>query len=211
MQSKKSKTKRTNPHTSKAGRAKSDNAGAVRIIGGTFKRTIVPVPDSEGLRPTPDRVRESLFNWLGQDVTDWVCVDAFAGTGVLALEAVSRGAAQVFAIEYSASVAQNIRTIQEKLDVPNTQLQVWQCTAEQGLKRLHQNAVQADVVFLDPPFAQPELLWGALRASRDVLLPDGLVYVETPLEVKAQIEALEDWRVVRSAKAGNSFYALLSQ
>ncbi|MGL6205902.1 MAG: RsmD family RNA methyltransferase, partial [Giesbergeria sp.] len=77
----------------------AQGAGEIRIIGGQWKRTRLPVPQRPGLRPTPDRVRETLFNWLGQDVTGWRCLDAFAGTGALGLEAASRGAASVLLVE----------------------------------------------------------------------------------------------------------------
>src|SRR4051794_32172956 len=73
--------------------------GEIRLIGGLWKRTKLPVADKPGLRPTPDRVRETLFNWLGQDLTGWRCADAFAGTGALGFEAASRGAAEVVLIE----------------------------------------------------------------------------------------------------------------
>ncbi|MGH8829544.1 MAG: RsmD family RNA methyltransferase, partial [Polaromonas sp.] len=73
--------------------------GEIRIIGGQYKRTKLPVPNRPGLRPTPDRVRETLFNWLGQDLTGWRCVDVFAGTGALGFEAASRGAAEVLLCE----------------------------------------------------------------------------------------------------------------
>jgi 16S rRNA (guanine966-N2)-methyltransferase len=81
----------------------------VRIIGGQWKRTRLPVADKPGLRPTPDRVRETLFNWLGQDLEGWRCVDAFAGTGALGLEAASRGAAQVLLVEQDPELVATLR------------------------------------------------------------------------------------------------------
>jgi 16S rRNA (guanine966-N2)-methyltransferase len=87
----------------------------VRIIGGQWKRTKLPVADKPGLRPTPDRVRETLFNWLGQDLTGWRCVDAFAGTGALGLEAASRGAAQVLLVEQDPGLVSQLRALQLKL------------------------------------------------------------------------------------------------
>src|SRR4029450_14011894 len=94
---------------------KSKAKNEVRIIGGQWKRSKLPVPDKPGLRPTPDRVRETLFNWLGQDLTGWRCVDAFAGTGALGLEAASRGAADVLVIEQDAQLVDQLRAIQAKL------------------------------------------------------------------------------------------------
>ena len=80
-------------------RPRAGQSHEIRIIGGLWKRTKLKVSDKPGLRPTPDRVRETLFNWLGQDLTGWRCVDAFAGTGALGFEAASRGAAQVLLLE----------------------------------------------------------------------------------------------------------------
>src|SRR5436190_11661503 len=91
----------------------------VRIIGGQWKRTPLPVADRPGLRPTPDRVRETLFNWLGQDLTGWRCVDAFAGTGALGLEAASRGAADVLLVETEGALADQLRALARKLDARN--------------------------------------------------------------------------------------------
>ena len=89
--------------------------GEVRIIGGLWKRTRLPVADKPGLRPTPDRVRETLFNWLGQDLTGWRCVDAFAGTGALGFEAASRGAKTVQLIEQDAALVAQLKRLQDKL------------------------------------------------------------------------------------------------
>ena len=83
--------------------------GEVRIIGGQWKRTQLPVADKPGLRPTPDRVRETLFNWLGQDLTGWRCIDAFAGTGALGFEAASRGAAEVLLCEQDAALVAQLK------------------------------------------------------------------------------------------------------
>src|SRR3954466_10716767 len=90
-------------------------AHEVRIIGGLWKRTRLPVADKPGLRPTPDRVRETLFNWLGQDLEGWRCVDAFAGTGALGLEAASRGAAQVVLVEQDPDLVATLRALKAKL------------------------------------------------------------------------------------------------
>src|SRR6187402_3373446 len=87
----------------------------VRIIGGNWKRTRLDVPDKPGLRPTPDRVRETLFNWLGHDLGGWRCVDAFAGTGALGLEAASRGASDVLVVEQDAQLVDQLRATQARL------------------------------------------------------------------------------------------------
>src|SRR6476661_5317508 len=95
----------------------------VRIIGGAWKRTPLPVADRPGLRPTPDRVRETLFNWLGQDLGGWRCVDAFAGTGALGLEAASRGAADVLLVEAEGALVDRLRAVVTRLDASNVRVQ----------------------------------------------------------------------------------------
>src|SRR5206468_12965839 len=87
----------------------------VRIIGGQWKRSKLPVADSPGLRPTPDRVRETLFNWLGQDLSGWRCLDAFAGSGALGFEAASRGAAEVVLVERDPRIVRSLRESQQRL------------------------------------------------------------------------------------------------
>jgi 16S rRNA (guanine(966)-N(2))-methyltransferase RsmD len=95
----------------------------VRIIGGLWKRTKLKVSDKPGLRPTPDRVRETLFNWLGQDLTGWRCIDAFAGTGVLGFEAASRGAANVVLVESDSALVAQLQKTKDQLAATAVQLQ----------------------------------------------------------------------------------------
>src|SRR3954469_5837968 len=120
----------------------------VRIIGGTWKRTLLPVADRPGLRPTPDRVRETLFNWLGQDLTGWRCVDAFAGTGALGLEAASRGAADVLLVEAEGALVDQLRSVIARLAAANVRVQ--RGNAISVLAALP--AASVDLLFLDPPF-----------------------------------------------------------
>src|SRR6478672_9309214 len=123
-------------------------AHEVRIIGGQWKRTRLPVADKPGLRPTPDRVRETLFNWLGQDLQGWRCVDAFAGTGALGLEAASRGAANVLLVEQDAELVALLRAAQVKLAARAVKVE-W----ANGLSVLARLApASVDLIFLDPPF-----------------------------------------------------------
>lgn len=147
----------------------------VRIIGGQWKRTKLAVPDKPGLRPTPDRVRETLFNWLGQDLTRWRCVDAFAGTGALGLEAASRGAASVLLVEQDPHLVDQLRAVQARLGA--TAVKVERANGLSVLSRLP--AASVDLVFLDPPFDAG--LWDkALAASVAALAPEGLIYLEAP-------------------------------
>lgn len=151
------------------------SAHTVRIIGGQWKRTPLPVADKPGLRPTPDRVRETLFNWLGQDLTGWRCVDAFAGTGALGFEAASRGAAQVLMLEQDGALVAQLRAIQVRLAAHAVTVQRGDGVA--GLKALAPASV--DLVFLDPPF-DADLFDASLRAASKALASGGLVYLEAP-------------------------------
>jgi 16S rRNA (guanine966-N2)-methyltransferase len=100
----------------------AQGAGEIRIIGGQWKRTRLPVPQRPGLRPTPDRVRETLFNWLGQDLTGWRCLDAFAGTGALGLEAASRGAASVVLVEQDGELLARLQQHVQRLQARSVQV-----------------------------------------------------------------------------------------
>ena len=150
-------------------------AGQIRIIGGQWRRTPIAVPDHPGLRPTPDRVRETLFNWLGQDLSGWRCVDAFAGTGALGLEAASRGAAQVLALEQAPELVQTLRRLGERLQAQALQVQRGDAIA--AMRALP--AAAFDLVFLDPPFDGP---WfePALQAAARLVPVGGWVYLEAP-------------------------------
>lgn len=148
----------------------------VRIIGGQWKRTRLAVLDRPGLRPTPDRVRETLFNWLGQDLSGWRCVDVFAGTGALGLEAASRGAAEVLLVEQDPQLVERLRATVSKLDAQA----VVAVQRGNGLNLLAGLApASRDLVFLDPPFDAD--LWAkALRAAAAAVQPEGRIYLEAP-------------------------------
>jgi 16S rRNA (guanine(966)-N(2))-methyltransferase RsmD len=151
-------------------------AHEIRIIGGLWKRSKLKVLDKPGLRPTPDRVRETLFNWLGQDLTGWQCVDAFAGTGVLGFEAASRGAQQVLMMEQDAELVTQLTD--SKIRLKATAVQVQRGDAVQGLQRAAAGSL--DLVFLDPPF-ESELFAPALQAAAQAVAPGGWVYLEAPV------------------------------
>ncbi len=182
--------------------------GVVRIIGGEWKRSKLAVAAAPGLRPTPDRVRETLFNWLGQDLSGLRCLDAFAGSGALGFEAASRGATEVLLIEQAPALVVSLRD-------NATRLQASQITVQRGdaLSLMRQRAGQAwDVVFLDPPFGdgQNEALFrDALKAARDLVSPNGSLYLEAP-RVWADAELAElGWRVLRQGRAGQVAFHLL--
>jgi 16S rRNA (guanine(966)-N(2))-methyltransferase RsmD len=151
-------------------------AGEIRIIGGRWKRTRLAVPDRPGLRPTPDRVRETLFNWLGQDLTGWHCVDAFAGTGALGLEAASRGAAQVLLVEQDPGLVAQLQSHQRRLKADAVRVQ-----GGDGIAALRQCAPRSQhLVLLDPPFGATELFAPALQAARQAVAEGGFIYLEAP-------------------------------
>ena len=153
----------------------------LRIIGGQWKRSKIRVIDKPGLRPTPDRVRETLFNWLGQDLTDWRCVDAFAGTGALGFEAASRGAKSVLMLEQDAQLVGLLVETQQRLSA--TAVQVQKGDAVMALQRLVPSSM--DVIFLDPPFDGPHFE-KALLAAAQAVMPGGWVYLEAPVAWQAE-------------------------
>jgi 16S rRNA (guanine(966)-N(2))-methyltransferase RsmD len=147
----------------------------VRIIGGQWKRTRLPVLDRPGLRPTPDRVRETLFNWIDHDLGGWRCVDAFAGTGALGLEAASRGADSVLLVEQDAALVDQLRAMQARLGAGTVKVE--RANGLSVLGRLAPGTV--DLIFLDPPF-DAGLYDKALAAAAAALAPEGVIYLESP-------------------------------
>ncbi len=149
----------------------------VRLIGGQWRRTLLPVLHRPGLRPTPDRVRETLFNWLGQDLGGWRVVDAFAGTGALGLEAASRGAADVLLVEQDGALVTNLRALQDRLAAATVRVQRGDGVAALGALA----PASVDLVLLDPPFETQALFAPALAAAARAVRPGGFIYLEAPL------------------------------
>ena len=181
-------------------------SGEIRIIGGQYRRTKLTVPNHPGLRPTPDRVRETLFNWLGQDLTGWRCADVFAGTGVLGFEAASRGAADVLLCEQDPALAAQLKAVQARLNAGAVRIE--RGDGLSALKRLDAGSMQ--LVLIDPPF-DSNLFEPALRAAAQAISLTGLVYLEAPrawLDDELQSLGLS---IHRSAKAGAVHFHLLSK
>lgn len=178
---------------------------AVRIIGGQWKRTRLPVPDLPGLRPTPDRVRETLFNWLGQDLQGWTCVDAFAGSGALGFEAASRGAAQVLMVEQQAALVAGLRALCTKLQAESV-VTVRRGDGVAALAGLAPASV--DLVLLDPPF-DADLWEKALAPAARALRPGGLVYLEAPQAWDAERLRPHGLELHRHLRAGSVHAHLL--
>jgi 16S rRNA (guanine(966)-N(2))-methyltransferase RsmD len=182
-------------------------SGQIRIIGGQWKRTPITVLDREGLRPTPDRVRETLFNWLGQRVDEWRCLDLFAGSGALGFEAASRGAAEVIMVESNPKAVRSIAAMIDKLGAQD-QIRLAQASALDWLARLSMTAAPFDLIFLDPPFGQNWLDQVMPRIASH-LTPGGLVYVESDTEVSQGWAAQFGFHLIRADKAGMVHYHLL--
>lgn len=179
-------------------------SGEIRIIGGQWKRSKLNVPDKPGLRPTPDRVRETLFNWLGNDLTGWRCIDAFAGTGALGFEAASRGAADVLLVEQDAQLVANLQTVKTKLKADQVRIQRGDGIAiVAGLP-----AQSVDLIFLDPPF-ESDLFHKALVAAAHVLSTQGAIYLEAPIAWDDAAVAALGLKVHKSGKAGVVHHHLL--
>jgi 16S rRNA (guanine(966)-N(2))-methyltransferase RsmD len=171
--------------------------GEVRIIGGQWKRSKLPVASLPGLRPTPDRVRETLFNWLGQDLSGWHCVDPFAGTGALGFEAASRGATSVLMGENSSLCIDVMQKNAERLKATGIRLQ-----RGDGLSLLRQQAPRSlDLVFLDPPydFAHYD---SALQSALACVKSSGFVYLESAKAWPEDRLLAAGWRLHRHLKAG---------
>jgi len=182
------------------------NNNSVRIIAGEYRSRKLEFPNLEGLRPTADRVRETLFNWLQDRIQGETCLDLFAGSGALGFESLSRGAIQVDFIEKNIYAVRALRANTQNLDAKNANVY-----CADGIEWLHNNAQSTNrygIVFLDPPF-KGELLKQAIQMleSANILREDGLIYVEQ--EKQSIIDVVPDnWEEVKSKKAGSVQFSL---
>lgn len=171
----------------------------VRINAGVWRSRLLKFPDVEGLRPTPERVRQTVFNWLGQDLTGKNCLDLFAGTGALGFEALSRNAKNVVMLENSLLAYKSLLQNQSLLKAQNCQI-----LNQDAMQFLASNVNKFDVIFCDPPYNKN---W------QDKLLPmlnqhvsdGGVVYAEA----EYAIESTDDWKVIKQGRAGAVYYHLL--
>jgi len=171
----------------------------VRIIGGQYRRRLLDFPDADGLRPTPDRVRETLFNWLGQDLPGWACLDLFAGSGALGFEAASRGAARVVLIERDAKAVGALE--KNRVTLGASQLDILRVDA---LAWLANNRETFDLIFVDPPF-DSGLTATVLPELGAHLKSGAYAYIEQATHVVAPPGLM----LLRSGRAGRSHFALL--
>lgn len=185
----------------------------VRIIGGTWKRRLLPVLDALGLRPTPDRVRETVFNWINHQLGgDWEhadCLDLFAGSGALGFEAASRGARSVTMLDNHGAAARQLEVNKETLKAD--MVTVLRGDAFTVARDLAARGQRYDLIFLDPPYGQ-DLVAQALPACAPLLKEGGLVFVEAEFALPAEGDTpawLLPWEQLRADKAGMVFYHLL--
>jgi len=177
--------------------------GRIRIIGGRWKRRLLPVPATPGLRPTPDRVRETLFNWLAPGLTGARCLDLFAGTGALGFEAASRGASRVVLVESDPRAVEHLA--QQVLTLGADEVQVVHANALQWLDGCKE---RFDVVFLDPPFGALDLASLLARvAASAVLAPQARIYLECAADGDPPGWPAQ-WALLRSQRAGRVRYHL---
>ncbi|WP_294945736.1 16S rRNA (guanine(966)-N(2))-methyltransferase RsmD [Sulfurivirga sp.] len=179
----------------------SGRAGRIRIIGGQWARRQLPVIDAPGLRPTADRMRETLFNWLQFELPGARVLDLFAGTGALGLEALSRGAGEAVFVERNPKAARQLKTNLKMLGAAARVVQ------GDALRYLDGAPEAFDVVFVDPPFAEALQERVVQRLAQGWVAPGGWVYVEQPKKQPSP-EVPESWRLHREKTAGEVRYLL---
>jgi 16S rRNA (guanine966-N2)-methyltransferase len=175
------------------------NKGKIRIIAGEYRGRRIAVPARPDLRPTPDRVRETLFNWLGQWLDGLACLDLFAGSGALGFEAASRGAARVVMVENDRAVLAQLERAKEELKARQVEI-----VSGDAFEYLKTARAAFDVVFLDPPFRQHAAA-AALERLPARLARGARIYVEAP----SPLEAPAPWRELRRSRAGQVSFQLL--
>ncbi len=180
---------------------------SVRINAGEWRSRLLKFPDATGLRPTPERVRQTVFNWLGQDLTGFTCLDLFAGTGVMGFEALSRGATSVTLVEKTTPAYRALVENKQLLKADQAQI-----LHQDAMQFVQGNTLKFNLIFLDPPYHQ-EWLPKILPLLTTHLSANGFVYVEAEYALDKALEtmpeAAKSWKVLKQSKAGNVFYHLL--
>ena len=174
------------------------NRNRVRIIGGQWRSRLIKFPPAAQLRPTPDRVRETLFNWLGQRLDGLSCLDLFAGSGALGLEALSRGASRVVMVDSDRAIVAALRESARELDAAGAEV-----VQRDALKFLDAGGEKFDLAFVDPPYAS-DLARRVMEALPARLKPGARAYVESA----SPLELAPPWRALREDRAGAVRYAL---
>ncbi|MEM7563675.1 MAG: 16S rRNA (guanine(966)-N(2))-methyltransferase RsmD [Pseudomonadota bacterium] len=176
----------------------------IRIIGGNWRGRKIEVADAEGLRPTPDRIRETLFNWLGFHCRGARVLDCFAGSGVLGIEAMSRGAASLIAIEKQADAAKKLGAQIDRLNIPSAEI-----LNDDALRAVHRFEQAFDLIFIDPPYAKPELRSQifSLLEQGGLLKEGALLYFEWPKGETYKLPSAKlSWQ--KQKQAGQANYAV---
>jgi len=193
------------------GKVTEKKLNTVRINAGEWRSRIIKFPDAVGLRPTPERVRQTVFNWLGQDLTGLTCLDLFAGTGVMGFEALSRGATAVTLVEKSMPAYKALLENKQLLQAEQA-LVLHQDALQFLVQNLAQNKQKFNLIFLDPPYHQ-QWLPKVLPLLSEHMHGEGLVYVEAEYSLESAFESSpefsKNWQVIKQSKAGNVFYHLL--
>jgi 16S rRNA (guanine966-N2)-methyltransferase len=188
-----------NPHKSE---------GRIRIIGGKWRGRQIKVLTHQGLRPTPDRVRETLFNWLAMHIVGAKCLDLFAGTGALGFEALSRGAKQVIFVDKYPPIIESIANTAKLLQATES-CEFHRASAISFLEPIKDNNPPFDIIFLDPPFGTPLLSQSIAALAGSTLVNDRtLLYIESPLPL-TESDLPEHWEIIRAKTAGEVAYHLV--
>jgi 16S rRNA (guanine966-N2)-methyltransferase len=182
--------------------AKPNNKGSIRIIGGSHRGRKLPVLMSEGLRPTTDRVKETVFNWLMPFIQDSLCLDCFAGSGGLGFEALSRGASHVSFVELNKAAAQQLLENQRLLKSSNISI-----VNSDVLIFIEKNIKKFDIVFIDPPFRKNLVEQTAKQLDQHSLADNALIYVEMESEDNNQ-QLPTNWTLLKEKIAGQVVYRL---
>lgn len=180
--------------------------GQIRIIGGSFRGRKISVPDLPNVRPTPDRVRETLFNWLQSEISGATCLDAFAGSGVLGFESISRGAAHVTWVDQSYDVISLIKEEIKQFKIDSNKTDVYQALTPNQLKK---PIKPWSIVFLDPPYQEESLLNTCFFLEEHELLADNAyIYLEYKNTIQ-QNNLPKNWQLIKSKKTGQVAYHLV--
>jgi len=175
---------------------------SVRIIGGSLRGRKINFTEFEGLRPTLDRVRETLFNWLVADIHNAVCLDLYAGSGALGIEAVSRGASSVTLVDANRKVSEKLKDNLKNLSIKNAKV-----VNQKAEEFLNKNVQKFDLVFLDPPF-EKGMLDSILEQIKPHLSEDALVYIEQE-NADSKVSIGDEWKVIKSKETSRFCYSLL--
>jgi len=177
-------------------------SGRVRIIGGIWRSRVLEWPPVTGLRPTPDRVRETVFNWLVPGLPGATCLDLFAGSGAMGFEALSRGARRVVMVEHDAKVLAALRANALRLGASAAEIR-----GDDAIRFLEGPVEPFNIVFVDPPYASDALdRCIELLALREWIQTGGRIYIESPADYHPNLPSA--WRLVRSKVAGQVGYHL---